>query len=233
MYRTNKVNAPVLKKKGELQAELVTGSSGIEVQGAYSLTENFALMIDGVYDNSMMRNIDTASGTKDGNSEYNNVFIEGAIGYYKTFGRDTSKMIALYVGGGIGETKGYSDIWQPDFLKYNSKYTRLFWQPTYGVFVKRNVEIATALRFSFMNYHSLSVKDDLGTTYTTTSYDFFMDPVISIKGGYEQFKFLVQLGASLPLKKQDYYSSSPLILSFGFHLNFTRYWEKEDDYFDD
>jgi hypothetical protein len=233
MYRANKVNTPVFKKKGELQAELVTGSGGIEVQSAYSVTSNISLMLNGVYDNSKVRVIDTLSGVRDGNSEYNNIFGEGAIGYYKTFGRDTSKMVAMYFGAGIGETKGYSDRWDTDFLKYNSRYTRLFWQPTYGVLVKRNFEVAAAVRFSFLNYHSLTIKDDIETSYHASSYDFFIDPVLSIKGGYDQFKFVVQLGASLPIMKQEYYSSSPLLLSFGFHLNFTRYWEREDDYFED
>jgi len=193
---------------------------------------NISLMLNGVYDNAKVRVIDTLSGVRDGNSEYNNIFGEGAIGYYKTFGSDTSKMLAMYFGAGVGETKGYSDRWDTDFLKYNSKYTRLFWQPTYGVLVKRNFEVAAAVRFSFLNYHSLTIKD-IETRYHTSSYDFFIDPVFSLKGGYDQFKFVVQLGASLPLVKQAYYSSSPLLLSFGFHLNFTRYWEHDDEYFED
>ena len=102
IYRTNKVNTPVFKKKGELQAELVTGSGGIEVQGAYSLTENLAFLVNGVYDNSRVRVMDTLQGVKNGNSEYSNVFIEGAVGYYKTFEPDSSKMIAIYLGGGVG-----------------------------------------------------------------------------------------------------------------------------------
>ena len=69
MYRANKVNTPVFKKKGELQAELVTGSGGIEVQSAYSVTSNISLMLNGVYDNSKVRVIDTLSGVRDGNSE--------------------------------------------------------------------------------------------------------------------------------------------------------------------
>ena len=233
MYRANKVNTPVFKKKGELQMELATGSSGIEVQGAYSVTKNFAGMVNGVYDNSNVRIIDTLSGVRTGDTEYSNLYIEGAIGYYKTYEHDSSKMIAIFIGGGIGETKGYSDLWQTDFLKYNSKYTRIFWQPTYGIIIKRNFELATALRFSYINYHNLSVKDGLGTTYNATSYDFFLDPVLTLKGGYDQFKFIAQIGGSFPLKKQEYYTSSPLILSFGFHLNFTRYWEKKVEYFDD
>jgi hypothetical protein len=233
MYRTNKVNAPVFKKKGELQAELVTGTGGIEVQGAYSLSNNLAILVSGVYDNSKVRVMDTLSGVKNGNSEYSNLFAEGALGYYKTFGIDTSKMIAVYIGGGIGETKGYSDLWQSDYLKYNSKYTRFFVQPTYGIFVKKNVEVAAALRLSFVNYHSLSINDDLRTSYLTNSYDLFVDPVITVKAGYEQFKFIAQLGASVPLMKQEYYSSSPFLFSVGFHLNFTRYWEKEDQFYDE
>ena len=124
MYRANKLNIPVFKKKKELQTSLVTGSSGIELQGAYSINNNIAVMLNGVYDNSKVRVMDTIQGVKDGNSEYSNVYGEGAIGYYRSFGRDTSKMAAVFLGGGVGSTRGYSDHWGIDMIKYNSDYNK-------------------------------------------------------------------------------------------------------------
>lgn len=238
IYRANKLNTPVFKTKKELQATLVTGASGIELQGAYSINDNIAVMLNGVYDNSKVRVMDTIQqntvqqSVKDISSEYSNVYGEGAIGYYQSFGVDTSKMAAIYVGGGLGATNGYSNHWGVDYLKYNSEYFRLFVQPTYGLILSRNVELAAAIRFSFMNYHSLDVMDTVTTFYSTNRMDVFVDPAVTLKLGFDQFKFVAQAGSSLPLLMRDYYTSSTLILSFGFHLNFTRYWEKPTEYYD-
>ncbi len=149
MYRANRLNTPVFKKKKELQTTLVTGASGIELQGAYSINDNLAIMLNGVYDNSKVRVMDTIQGVKDGNSEYSNIYGEGAIGYYQSFGLDTSNMAAVFLGGGLGSTRGFSNHWGVDYLKYNSEYFRLFLQPTYGLILNRNVELAAAMRLVY------------------------------------------------------------------------------------
>lgn len=233
MYRANKVNTPVFKKKGEVQSELVTGSGGAELQLAYSISNNLAVIANGVFDNSKVRVMDTLQHIKNGDSEYSNLFAEGGIGYYKTFGPDTNKMFAVFLGGGYGSTTGYSDVWNDEFIKFNGVYNRIFWQPQYGYILNENVELAGALRFSFLNYHSLSINDGLGTRYSSSSYDIFLEPAVTLKAGYDQFKFALQAGSSIPLKKETYYTTTPLMVSFGFHLNFTRNWKREDDFYED
>ena len=84
MYRANSVHTPMFKEKGEVQSSVLTGSGGSELQLAYAVTDNFAIMANGVFDKSKARVIDTLYNVKSGNSNYQNLYLEGGIGYYKT-----------------------------------------------------------------------------------------------------------------------------------------------------
>lgn len=234
IYRTNAVNTPLFKKKGEVQSNLTTGSGGTELQLAYSLSDNIAFMANGVYDLARVRAIDTAqslsTNVRDINDNYQNAFVEGAVGYYKTFQPDTSNMFSIFVGGGAGNTSGYSDRWEIDYLSYEGSYYRMFLQPSFGR-IKKHVEFSVATRLSLLNYYRLDAAKN--NSFSTNGFNAFIDPVATLKTGPNQFKFIFQLGSSIPLKKDNFYSATPLMFSVGFHLNFTRYWEKQIDFTDE
>lgn len=228
MYRPNLVQAPVFKEKNNLQTDVLIGSNGGNAQIGYSVSENWAIVADGVYDVSKTTFMDTLYNMKDENSNYANYSGEIGFGYYKWLGKDSTYCFSLYGGGGYGFTKGYSDIWyMPDFTSYRSNYYKIFWQPGIAI-SKQYIDIIFVPRFRLLSYTKLA--DGKGVNYNT-GVDAFIEPTVAFKVGGDQFKLHFQLGTSLPFQSQQYYTAGKLLFSVGFHLNIKKV-EKSEYSFD-
>ncbi len=205
-YIPNVVNAPLLSNKGEFQARLNGGVSGVDPQFSYAITDNIGMMINGSY-----------NFRDDTDSYHKHYFIESGLGYYgklKEAGR-----FEVFGGYGYGDVK--TDVfWQPGWINYtNGYYHRIFIQPSIGA-VTDVFEGSFSTRFVLVNMH---FRDGNGyDSPANNSFNTFVEPVFTTKIGYKYVKFVMQIGFSIPVNNNynDYYNYQPFIFSMGANLKF-------------
>lgn len=139
-YVPNLRNAPTFTKGGEFQGS-VQMLNGADVQTAVSLTSNIALMGNASYG---MR----GSSFDEGNYHRHQLF-EGAVGYYKNYGRWSFQMFGGY---GMGRAEGRSTFLGRDDVPTIAKFERYFAQPAF-VFHHKQMTMAIAPRFSYLDFY--------------------------------------------------------------------------------
>lgn len=214
-YVPNIQNVPLLKEKDEIHFSAAGGggeeSSCVEVQGAYSFTEKFALMANYM-------------SAKGGNVDENNYgkgnYIEGAIGFYKPLGR--LAVFEIYGGLGLGDqhhkygsNNAYSDL---SSLKY-------FVQPSFGL-TTRFIDLAVSGRISGLNcnnirYYNLSnygIIDKLNDI--SGKNHLFLEPAVTLRMGWKKIKIQFQVEYSDNLNEPVLNFNEQFHISLGLNLLF-------------
>lgn len=206
VYIPNAAHIPLISKKGEVQASVLTGTSNLDFQTAYGLTDQVSLMANGSFAD---RNRVTDSA-----SIHKHTLVEAACGYYKKVGR--SGILEVYGGGGYGSTFNYEldnnlSIWGQS----SGKYAKFFVQPNIGA-VSDIFDGGLSVRVCYVNYFEYHYFNDVWPA----SHNVFVEPVMTGKIGYKNVKFIMQIGFSVPvmLSSEDALTFDPFILNIG--LNF-------------
>lgn len=203
-YIPTMVNTPLLSNKGEVQAVIATGTSNFDFQGAYAITDYLGVMVNGSYANS----------TSDTTDEYHKHFImEGALGYYNTFGN--VGRYEIYGGYGFGDLQEFDlDALGNGYV--DGRFNKIFIQPSVGV--ATNVfDAGFSPRISFIGLE--------GGEYSG-KYATFFEPTLTAKIGYKYIKSVIQFGFSFPVNDDNvYFDYQPLIFNIGLSFNLGRIWE--------
>jgi hypothetical protein len=198
VYVPSVVNAPLLTNKGEVQASLHAGTSGIDPQFTYALSNHVGMML----------NASAANNTSDSTDNFHkHQFVEFGSGYFTNLG--TRMKFETFGGIGIGKLQAEYDnnLW---ISKSDVNFTRFFIQPTIG-FTTKIFDAGISSRFVLINLHQES---DSSTGY-------FVEPVLTGKLGYDHLKVIMQLGFSYPLNSgQISFNYQPLLISLGIQANF-------------
>ncbi len=198
LYVPNVINTPGLKEKGDFNTSVHVGTSGYDLQGAYAITDNIGVMINGSYLNH----------TADSSDDYHkHIFVEAGAGYYKPIGKYF--LFDVYGGYGIGKINSYQSV--DIFESFADTYVnRVFIQPSFGFF-SPYFEIAIAPRTVIA----------LVSQPTGRQTGFFIEPTVILKTGSSNIKVTSQLGLSFMLN--EYYNSflyQPFIFSIGLQYSF-------------
>jgi hypothetical protein len=200
VYVPNAANVPLIGEQGELQAGISTGTSNIDVQAAYGMSDKMALMINTTFSN------------RDDSVNYHEHWMyEGAIGYYKKTGR--AGRLEVYGGGGYGYTmdNGINGNFSGDFA--SGHYAKMFLQANVGAttHVFDGVMSMRICETQFYDYKYQNIE------YGSEN-NLFLEPVLTGKIGYKNIKFMTQIGFSIPVFQSDIVSFNPFIFNIG--LNF-------------
>lgn len=223
VYVPNTRNAPLLTKAGEFQGAMQFGTSGIDLQGAVAVTNNFALMGNYSYGN---RNTDTLY-TTDRDDYHKHKFLEGAIGYYK---HEEKFTFEVFLGYGQGEATSLGTYSTFKSVKEvaTGKYRRFFLQPSFGI-TKKFVQLAFTPRFSLVDF------SEFRTSATSTlSGDLqpkiFVEPAFTARFNFLDNRFFasIQVGVSTSLTDNTAFDYQPVNIStgLGFRLGGLR-WNEE------
>ncbi|WP_298542340.1 hypothetical protein [uncultured Aquimarina sp.] len=197
-YVPNTVNTPLFSKKGEVQAAIHTGTSGIDPQVSYAITNHMGIQING----SFFNNASQVSGKL-----YDHQYIELAPGYYTKISEIFR--FETYLGFGLGrlQPERENDLWD---VNSNINMSRVFIQPSVGL-TNNIVDASFTTRFATV----ILDQDAINRT------GLFIEPVITSKVGYKYVKAIFQLGLSIPLNNDDIYfiNSQPLLVSVGLQIN--------------
>jgi hypothetical protein len=205
VYVPNAAHIPLISKKGDVSATVLTGTSNFDFQTAYGLTDQLALMLNGSFSNR--------TRTTDSSAFHRHSLVEAAAGYYKKIGR--SGVLEVYGGGGYGSTFNYEQDNSYLFWGESSgKYAKFFIQPNIGA-TSDIFDGGLSFRLCYVNYFDYMYYNDPWPA----QHSLFVEPVLTGKIGYKNVKFIMQLGFSFPvMMSSDVVTFEPFILNVG--LNF-------------
>jgi len=204
-YVPNTVNMPLFSNRGEVQASIYNSSAGIDPQISFSPADHFGLMVNGSFKNQ------TSDST---NNFHKHNFIEFGGGYYKSYRKKI--VTEIYGGIGFGNLEAlYDNGFFYDYAKVHSN--RIFIQPGVG-FVGEVFDGGFATRFVFVQLTQGSQKASA----------VFIEPTVTGKIGFRQFRFVIQFGLSVPFDEQNLdFDYQPYILSLGLQGIFGRKYEDQ------
>ncbi|PSL47158.1 hypothetical protein CLV51_1023 [Chitinophaga niastensis] len=214
IYVPNTVNAPLLKEKYEFKGSI----SPTNLQTAFALTDNIAIMANGQYVYGF-----NYTDTKNNNDLFidhqtRGGVIEGAIGFFKPLDVKKRMVFDVYAGYGGGSFKTLAGNYNNnpsanvnDYLLRNH-FSKVFIQPGFG-FVHPVFEAAFTSRFSLLNFYNSTIgikafeNDATGQTnfmHINAKPIAFYEPAFTFRVGYKYVKFQMQLQVSVPLNDNTY-----------------------------
>jgi len=188
-YMPNIQNVPLFSDKNEFHSTLANGNgqetSTTEIQLAYSITKNIAVMT-----NLMFANGGKSSSDNWGKGNY----YEGAFGYYKPL--NNFCVIECYMGYGNSTQQHHYQISGNDAGTANLSFEKLFIQPNIGVSF-RGLDFALSARISRVSFYDIM---NNATDYYKLDIDaiavnkmsYLFEPAITIRFGWKNFKFQFQ-----------------------------------------
>lgn len=185
-------NIPLLSEKDQFKAMLSIGGgddiNATELKTAYAVTDNIGVMLNGVLgyggENKIAyQNYGRGKG------------IEVGAGYFKPL----PNKLLFEVYGGLGLSDQFHNYGDGENFKYtvDVRSAKYFIQPALG-YVTPYFDIAISSKFSAFVNNDISVEgqptqydiDELMKLQTKTNY--FLEPSITIRGGYKFIKFQTQ-----------------------------------------
>jgi hypothetical protein len=232
----NTQNVPLFREKNEyrISGSVGTGteSASAEIQAAYSVTRNFAVMTNFM----SAKGIDNTSDSW-GKGNY----LDGAIGYYKPFGK--SGVFEIYGGlGGSNQQHQYRNVifdpnipasGNPEAGTSHLSFTKLFIQPSVGLTLN-GFDCAFSTRFCRLSYNKIDNQiqvllnenefENLNTIVQNKNFLFF-EPALTVRGGWKNVKVQLQ-GATASYLNNNKWFFDEFHVSIGLYVAITKRYLK-------
>ena len=215
-YTPNSHNVPLLSEQGEANITLAGNGNQIELQGAYAVTNRFAVMANG----GAFIPVDENNGNGGSGK-----FLEVGGGYFMPVNSDFVFEVYGIIGFGSVENHLPSTIQSNPGTTgdISASVLRYGIQPNFG-YKTNKFSVAVSSRIVNLNYSN--IKGDLIYSNVTqaaylkdNSSNFLIEPAITIKGGFEKFKLQLQYGYSQNLSNNDFRQDKSF-LTLGLNYNF-------------
>lgn len=212
VYEPNALNTPLFNNHGEFRAYVDPSN----VQLAYALTDHIGIMANGFRVTAETDN-NTISGSGG--------LVEFGLGYYKPM---NGFIFETYAGGGMGKVK-FSENRQENnttvVRNFSSDGMRFFIQPSFG-YAGKYFEAAVTPRFCLGKYNNVQTNYTMQEQIDGKFYNIndpvwaFIEPALTLRGGYKWVKVQAQFGFSQKLNTQELsYKSSFVNLGLVFDIN--------------
>ncbi len=218
VYHPNAINTPLLNNAGEIRASVDQQN----VQVAYAITDHAGVMLNGFYvkENSDNNTLQGSGG-----------LVEVGFGY---FTRVRPFIFETYVGGGMGGVQ-FSEYKEDDnnqmqHYTFDAKGMRFFVQPSFGLGT-RFFDVALTPRFVIGKYTSVSTNYTMQDQIDGQFYQVdrpvwsFIEPAITLRGGYQWIKLQAQFGLSQKLNSEPL-SYKDSFVNVGISINLFRIYEE-------
>ena len=213
----------MFSKKGELNVTGAHGKAGTDIQAAYSISNNSAIMLNGSFGSKIQTDIDSGSSltTSSNNAKtlsrsneykdgYHFNFVEGGYGFFLTPKKGSDFRAEVF--GLIG--RGYAESFN-ELINYRAygNYMRYSIQGDIG-YAGKMTEGALSLRVGYLDFSGLNATHPSDMSSGSASIQpasaknayssgktnsFFIDPAVTFRVGYKGMKFFLQSGMSIPL----------------------------------
>lgn len=216
-YTPDTQNVPLISEKGETNLTLSHSlvDNHVEFQGAYGITNNIAIKTNGGIFRPSDRDNDGGSGR----------FIEIGGGYFKPI---TEKWIFETYGIlGFGNVENHFPSTINNYPQTNGDISanifRYGIQPNFG-YKSKYFSTAISSRIVNMNYSNIKgnlIFEDVNqqTYLGDNSSNFLIEPALTLRAGFDKFKFQIQSGFSFNLSNSNF-KQDHLFLTIGLNFNF-------------
>jgi hypothetical protein len=215
-YTPNTHNVPLITKKGEANLTLAGNANQVEFEGAYGIANQFAVQASGGF--FVPKDLDNGNG---GSGKY----FEVGGGYFKpVFEKFVFETYGI-IGFGSMENHLPSTVASNPQTKgdISANILRYGIQPNFG-FKSPHFSVAVSSRIVNLSYSN--AKGDLiyeginETKYLGDNKNYFLiEPAITIKGGFDKIKLLLQYGYSWNLTNSNFRQANTLLtLGLNFDL---------------
>jgi len=206
-YVPNTQNVPVMKEKGQTNLSIGLNASestnGFELQGAYGLTDKFALQLNTDWVNS-----------SESDSNGSGHLIELGAGYYKNL----SKYFVFETYGllGFGAMK-YEDNYNTS-QEIKANFIRIGLQPSIS-FTSKYFIASLSGRLANLKYNNISGNLVADVDYLNANNSSWLaEPALTLQAGFEDVKLLLQYQISYNLTNPDFNQDYNLV-SIGLKVN--------------
>lgn len=216
MYVPTMQQVPMFKVQGEVQLTV----NPRNCQFAYSITENFGLLVNGFYTKIKPFTIGSRDEAFDFKREIYHFDVGG--GFYKKLNRNFSSEI--FAGAGWGHSLlTYGDLSSP--TKKSGAYSNL-----YKIYLQPNLvyrKSALSLRIEYVDFYNyLHVNANPSKSIKT----FLISPAITFREGNEWVNSVFQFQYSLPMGNfRSHYEYEPFsklyLLSFGLEFQIDKFFK--------
>ncbi|HTF05339.1 MAG TPA: hypothetical protein VK826_15020 [Bacteroidia bacterium] len=212
VYHPNAVNTPLFNNAGEIRATVDPGN----VQLAYAVTDHAGIMLNGFR---------VKENTEDNAIRGRGGLVEVGFGYYTRF---RPFVFETYIGGGMGmvhfdETRQENNT--TTIRSFEARGTRFFVQPSFG-YTSRFFDVALTPRFVFGKYSNIvtnySTQEQIDGKFYAIDRPLwaFIEPALTVRGGYQWIKLQVQFGISQKLNSEALsYKDTFLNVGLSFNIN--------------
>ena len=200
-YTPNTQNVPLITSKGDNKLSVSGNGNQIELQGAYGLTESFAIQANGgLYIPSDLDNGNGGSGK----------FFEIGGGYFTPIAENF--VFEVYGLVGLGTMENHFPATQEENPEskgdISANIIRVGIQPNFG-YKSKHFEVAVSSRIVNLNYNNikgnLNFKNENQIDFLNDNKsNFLLEPAITVRGGLERIKLQVQYGYSYNLSNSDF-----------------------------
>jgi len=211
LYSPNTKNAPLFREQGEAQISGYVGSAGIEAQGAYSISDHFALIGSYAYLSSK----ESVPITYDRKNGYGEIGV-GIFDYTRAFRYE------VFAGYGFGQATSAAQYY---FYGVNNTVAAtgklsslIFIQPTIGT-NNENFNISFTPRIARVNYSEFTAA---GVTKTPTQDGpvTFVEPTLTAKFRLAgNLHGIFQLGLTMPTAADVYFKYNTTNTSLGIQID--------------
>ncbi len=197
LYRSNAVNAPLLREKGEVKINATSN----DLQLAAGLSNNLGIMANGYYQKY----------TSSNSYEHRGGMGELGLGFFTNNEDDNNFYFEAFAGPGFGSVYRQKTFTRPNESPYLGSFqaqaAKLFLQSDFGysnefldVILTPRFSAVKYLSFDHSNYPQEELHDDyLDNNRLTDPVFVFAEPAITVRGGFKYIKLQAQYGLTLNL----------------------------------
>lgn len=215
-YTPNTQNVPLITEQGETNLTLSGNNNQVEFQGAYGITENIAIKANG----GLFIPPDLDNGNGGGGN-----FVEFGGGYFKSL--PNSFVFETYALIGIGSFENHLPSTITNYPQtqgdISARILRLGIQPNFG-YKTRNFSAAISSRLVSLNYSNIEgdlIFEDVDQIkfLEDNAANFLIEPALTLRGGFEEFRIQLQFGYSLNVSNAEFRQDNSY-LTLGLNFNF-------------
>lgn len=200
-YSPNTQNVPLLSEKGELNLSASGNANQFEFQGAYAVTDGFAIQANGGL--FVPKDADNGDGGR-------GKFIEIGAGYFTPVAENfVFELYGLAGSGSVENDLRSRATTDPATTgKISANVFRYGIQPNFG-FKSKYFTAAVSSRIVGLNYSNVEgslIYDGVNqqTYLRDNSSNFLIEPALTLRGGVDMVKLQLQIGHSFNLSNSNF-----------------------------
>ena len=215
-YSPNTHNVPLLSEQGEVNLNVSGNGNQVEFQGAYAVTDGFAIQANGGL--FIPSDLDNGDG---GSAEFGEI----GLGYFKPIAENF--VFETYALAGYGNVENHLvstvEVNPGTTGKISANLYRFGIQPSFG-YKSDYFSAAVSSRFVNVSYNNvdgnLIYEDKDQEDYlNANSSNFMIEPAITLRGGFERFKLQFQYGYSINVTQSNFRQDNSHF-TIGLNFNF-------------